>query len=88
MDISGSIYDYDVDIASVYNLWFVHALVFQSPLVDRDTMETTIEVLKQGNIIPSHDHSVALIEGLPKQTHNICDNGANCKDRFTSVLEE
>ncbi|MGB7952790.1 MAG: hypothetical protein WCF23_02320 [Candidatus Nitrosopolaris sp.] len=30
-------------------------------------METTIEVLKQGNRILSHDHSVALIEGVPNE---------------------
>jgi hypothetical protein len=40
MDISGWIYDYDVDIAC----GFVHAFVFQSPWMGRDTMETTIEV--------------------------------------------
>ncbi len=29
-------------------------------------METTIEVLKQGNRILSHDHFAALIDGVPK----------------------
>ncbi|MGB6671486.1 MAG: hypothetical protein WBE34_03545 [Candidatus Nitrosopolaris sp.] len=47
-------------------------------------METTIEALKQGNRILSHDHSAALIEGAPK--HIIFETTAPCKDRFTSNL--